>query len=349
MTNARIHALACISLAVLTACGKGDVAPAGHDGARPTAAETPSNQSLDTAGVATKEIHLAEEIVDPDANEPLASDDEDAIDAPADTPADSIVLANTRGEVTFRTMPTSSLRASDVQATFAGQVASHNREARQWASSGSSEPSAPEANASSSNPVTTASTPVAQDSKPATPPVAPVAQDSKPATAPVAPVDEKKILADPLGQWASSAVASSTYAQTPGEKAGYSAWQVTGAPNVARYSDNPAAWTTKSGDSKTPEWLEVKFAKAVHATSLRIRQTAAPGVISKLELMDADGALHEVWSGVDSTPYEKNAIGWLVEEFPKTSFLVTGARITLATARVWGWNEIDAVQLVGEP
>jgi hypothetical protein len=300
MTSARIYALACISLALLAGCGGGEVAPAEHDGTRPTAAETASNQSVDAASTASKEI------------------------------------ATTQGEVTFRTMQTSSLRASDAQATFADQAARHNREARQLASSASPEPAAPDRTAASGNAAAAA-------------PSTPVAQDGKPAMQPVAPVDEKTILADPLGQWASNAAASSTYAQTTGEKAGYSSWQATGAPNVSRYSDNPAAWTTKSGDSKAPEWLEVKFAKAVYATSLRVRQSAAPGAISKLELIDADGGLHEMWSGTDATPYEKNTIGWLVKDFPKTSFLVTGARITLETARVWGWNEIDAVQLVGQP
>ncbi len=332
MSSTRIYALTWFSLAVLTACGRGEAPPVEHSSARSTAAETPSNQTFDTSSVATKEIHLAEEIVDPDANEPLASDDEDAVDAPAATPTDAYMLANSPGEVTFRTEQTSSLRATDAQATLALEIARHNRKASQQAASGASQPAAPEATAATDNA-----------------PSAPIPQDSKPAPPPVAPVDEKKILADPSGQWASSAVASSTYAQTTGEKAGYSPWQVTGTPNVARYSDNPAAWTTKSGDSKVPEWLEVKFAKAVHATGLRIRQTAAPGAISKLELIDADGGSHEIWSGTDTTPYEKNAIGWFVQEFPKTSFLVKGARITLETARVWGWNEIDAVQLVGEP
>jgi hypothetical protein len=37
-----------------------------------------------------------------------------------------------------------------------------------------------------------------------------------------------------------------------------------------------------------------------------------------------------------------------VKDFPRTSYVVKGVRITLMTARVWGWNEIDAVQLVGE-
>lgn len=168
------------------------------------------------------------------------------------------------------------------------------------------------------------------------------------AGAPAAPLDERAILNDPNGQWAVTASASSTYAQTTDLKAGYSPWQATGAPNVDRYSDSPLAWTTKTGDSNTPEWLEVRYATPVHATSIRIRQTAAPGAISRIELIDTSDVTHVVWKGVDDTPYAKDTIGWFIRDVAKTSYLVKGARITLDTARVWNWNEIDAVQLVGE-
>lgn len=168
------------------------------------------------------------------------------------------------------------------------------------------------------------------------------------ATPPRPSMDESKILAEKHGQWASTAKASSTYASDPGAKAPYSAWQATGAPNVPTHSDHPASWASKSGDSSTAEWLEVGFAKAVRGTSIRVRQSAAPGVISKIELIDESGATHVVWEGTDTTSYEKNTIGWFVADFPQTAYKVKGARITLVTSRVWGWNEIDAVQLVGE-
>lgn len=86
----------------------------------------------------------------------------------------------------------------------------------------------------------------------------------------------------------------------------------------------------------------------MRGTSIRIRQNAAPGVISRIELIDESGGTHGIWEGTDTTPYEKNAIGWFVADFPQTDYKVKGARITLVTSRVWGWNEIDAVQLVGE-
>jgi hypothetical protein len=162
------------------------------------------------------------------------------------------------------------------------------------------------------------------------------------------PLNEQHILDDPNGQWATTARASSTYAQSSDLKAGYSAWQATGAPNVDRYSDSPVAWASKSGDASAPDWLEVGFATPVHATSIRVRQTAAPGAISRIELIDDLDVAHIIWEGIDETPYAKDTIGWLVRDVPKTSYLVKGARITLETARVWGWNEIDAIQLVGE-
>lgn len=158
---------------------------------------------------------------------------------------------------------------------------------------------------------------------------------------------EQKIADDPAGQWAVSAKASSTFASGSDEKAGYSAWQSTGAPNVTRYSDSTESWASKEQD-KGIEWLEVGFAKPVHATELRIRQTNAPGAIIKVELIDDNGGRHGIFSGVDETTYPAQTITWFNARTGKTDYLVKGAAITLATNAVAGWNEIDAVQLVGE-
>lgn len=335
MNTAGCYLLTCLSIAVLAACGKGEVTPAARPDA--TATNETAPVSSDSSVHLTKEIHLAEEIVDPDVNEPLTSD-EDVVDAIAQEPTDAVVLGDTQGEVTLKTVQTSSLRATDAQAGFAELAARHNREARQQASLAPADATAQRDDA--------ATAAVAEEGDGTLPTTA--AQASKPAAQAPA-IDEKQIIADPKGQWAATAVASSTYAQTTGEKAGYTAWQATGKPNVPRYADDPSAWTTKSGDAKEPEWLELGFAKPIHATSIRIRQTAAPGAISKIELIDSAGAMHELWSGTDDTPYQKDTIGWLVKDFPRTDYIVKGARITLLTARVWGWNEIDAVQLVGEP
>lgn len=157
---------------------------------------------------------------------------------------------------------------------------------------------------------------------------------------------EQKIAEDPQGQWATTATASSTYHDAKDQEQ-YSAWQSTGAPNVQRYGDTGTAWATKDADAGI-EWLEVGFAKPVHATALKIRQNNAPGAIIKIELIDDQNAKHTVFEGVDSTTYPASQIVWFNQTFEKTAFAVTGAKITLATNAVSGWNEIDAVQLIGE-
>ncbi len=153
---------------------------------------------------------------------------------------------------------------------------------------------------------------------------------------------------DPQGQWASDAKASSTYAtDLNNATAGYHPLRATGAPDVQHYGDTGEAWATKTADSGI-EWLELSFAKPVSATELRIRQNHAPGAIIKVELFEENGAAHAVFQGPDHTAYEANTISWLMVKFDKTPYKTQRAKITLATNAVSGWNEIDAVQLVGE-
>jgi hypothetical protein len=157
---------------------------------------------------------------------------------------------------------------------------------------------------------------------------------------------EQKIAEDAQGQWAATANASSTYNQAKDQEQ-YSAFQATGAPNVQSYGDTGTSWAPKDADAGI-EWLEVGFAKPVHATAVRIRQNNAPGAIIKIELVDDQNAKHTVFEGVDTNTYPASQIVWFNQTFEKTGYAVTGAKITLATNAVSGWNEIDAVQLVGE-
>jgi hypothetical protein len=153
---------------------------------------------------------------------------------------------------------------------------------------------------------------------------------------------------DPLGQWATDAKASSTYANDLGNtSAGYHPMRATGAPDVQSYGDASESWASKTADSGI-EWLELGYAKPVSATELRIRQNHAPGAIIKVELFEGNGTSHTVFQGPDSAVYEPNTISWLLIKIDKTPYKAQRVKITLATNSVAGWNEIDAVQLVGE-
>ncbi|MFL6551128.1 MAG: hypothetical protein ACJ8OJ_20725 [Povalibacter sp.] len=174
------------------------------------------------------------------------------------------------------------------------------------------------------------------------------ANDEK-AAAIQAALAEDAIVSDPRGQWATSGTSSSTYASDKAAtaKTSYAPNAATGAPDVERYGDNGNAWTTETPD-KGIEWLEVKFDKPVAATQLRIRQNYGGGAIMKVELIDDAGMRHIVWQGIDQQAYAPSTISWFDRSFEKTAYKATGARITLATNAVLGWNEIDAVQLLGD-
>jgi hypothetical protein len=152
---------------------------------------------------------------------------------------------------------------------------------------------------------------------------------------------QDEIKSDPNGQWATEAKASSTFNDAKGNTS-YSASQATGEPNVQTYSTTPQAWSSKTPDSGI-EWLELTFAKPVRANAVRVRESSGSGALIKIEVFDEKGAAHTVWSGADST----KELNYLIAEFPKTAFMTNRVKLTLATNVVGGWNQIDAVQLVG--
>lgn len=160
-------------------------------------------------------------------------------------------------------------------------------------------------------------------------------------------IDEESIISDPLGQWASDADASSSYASDIKNKtASWSAPQMTGKPNVEKYGDNGYAWASKVQD-KGLEWVELTFPKSVYASEIRVRQNYNPGAIIKIAFYDEKGNQDVVWDNTDKTEYVPNKIQWFIAKFDKTDYKTKKVRITLATNTVKGWNEIDAVQLIG--
>jgi hypothetical protein len=152
---------------------------------------------------------------------------------------------------------------------------------------------------------------------------------------------QDEIKNDPKGQWAIQATASSTYNDAQGT-ANWSANQATGAPNVDKYADDGKAWTSKTPDGGI-EWLDLKYPKPVHAEEVRVRESFGSGAVIKVEIFDEQGAPHTVWAGNDPT----TDLNYLMVKFPKTAFKTDRVKITLATNVVPGWNEIDAVQLIG--
>lgn len=143
-----------------------------------------------------------------------------------------------------------------------------------------------------------------------------------------------------ISQWGSNVIGFSTqYNNTS-----WSAAQALGEPNRPTYGDIAGAWAPLSRGG-TLEWLSIGFDSAVYATGAVIREVSGNGFVYQVDAIDTLGNLHKVWSGADTslanTPYNF-AVNW-----SETSFTVKGLKVYIDTSRHSDWEEIDAIQLVG--
>jgi hypothetical protein len=140
-------------------------------------------------------------------------------------------------------------------------------------------------------------------------------------------------------QWASSADASSQYAVDR-----WAAYQATGAPDTTSCGDIDTAWS--SWDRAGIDWLQLEYSTPVVPTSIEIYQTYHPGAITHVELVDASGATHVVYentpSVMDECPYT------LVIPVEDVDFSVRELVIHVDQSTTSEWNQIDAVELIGD-
>ncbi len=140
-------------------------------------------------------------------------------------------------------------------------------------------------------------------------------------------------------------VGAPAFADTPAVADRGTDWspqRATGPKDVNALGDSVNAWATASADSGA-EWLKLGYAEALPIKEIRIWQNDAPGAIARVSVT-VDGAEVDVWSGRDTVgrataPVEK------VITLPKP-YISDTVTVHLDTARVSGWNEIDAVQIV---
>jgi hypothetical protein len=157
----------------------------------------------------------------------------------------------------------------------------------------------------------------------------------------------QKIVDDPDGQWATQATASSTYATVIGNFDGdWKPEAAVGAPDAADNIATGKGWSPAQQNAGI-EWLELKYARPVAASAVRVRLIAAPGAIVKVELIDESGARHTVWEGRDDGTYTSGEINWFERHFDPTPYKANGVRLTLATNAIDDRTYLDAVQLVG--
>ncbi|MBI4563754.1 MAG: hypothetical protein HY716_03555 [Planctomycetes bacterium] len=141
-------------------------------------------------------------------------------------------------------------------------------------------------------------------------------------------------------QWANHARASSEYSAE-----GWSARQACGAPNTPTAGDQPTAWASLDPNGGL-QWIELSYELPVQPVGVRIHQTHNPGAVVRIEAGGAQKQWTLLWQGADRAA---ECPRWLDVRFDPPPFSTRAIKITLDTKLVPGWNEIDAVELIGRP
>jgi hypothetical protein len=142
-----------------------------------------------------------------------------------------------------------------------------------------------------------------------------------------------------IAQWASSASATSQYSSTA-----WNAGQATHAPSVTVCADNVAAWASKSDFGL--DTLTVGYKVPVIPKLVKIYESYNTGQVTSVKVVDTKGVVTEIYVAAPAPapdcPY--------VLSIPVTAVTtkINKIRITVDQSILQiGWNEIDAVRLVG--
>ena len=118
--------------------------------------------------------------------------------------------------------------------------------------------------------------------------------------------------------------------------------QAAGEPDTFQAGDISTAWASREPDAGE-EWLKLDYEKSVDIAEVRVRETHNPGAILKLTALLANGTEVTLWEGVEPRAEAPVEMSFQVPD----SVNARSVKIYLDTRRVPGWNEIDAVELIG--
>jgi len=119
--------------------------------------------------------------------------------------------------------------------------------------------------------------------------------------------------------------------------------QATGAPDTPEAGDMVTAWASLQPDAGE-EWLKLGYDRAVDVAQVRVRETFNPGAVTKVTAFLANGQEVTLWEGADPTTQAPEDF---VVDVTKPA-VSQAIKVYLNSQKVRGWNEIDAVELVGK-
>lgn len=127
---------------------------------------------------------------------------------------------------------------------------------------------------------------------------------------------------------------------------GKRAWgpeQATGPPDTPKAADLQTAWASLRQDDGI-EWLQLDYGRAVTIAEVRIRETYNPGAVTKVTALPDGKTEVLLWEGED--PSTEAPVDFAVPA--QQEAVAKTVKVYLNTSRRSGWNEIDAVELLGK-
>jgi hypothetical protein len=119
--------------------------------------------------------------------------------------------------------------------------------------------------------------------------------------------------------------------------------QMVGPPNTQDAGDYATAWAPKTSRGAGEEWIHLAYDNAVELAQVNVRETYNPGAISKIAAVLPNGQETVLWEGVEPASQAPVNMSFSLPAGVQANQI----KVYLDRRRVPGWNEIDAVELVG--
>jgi hypothetical protein len=182
-----------------------------------------------------------------------------------------------------------------------------------------------------------------QNSDPSMKPTKISARTTPAATSTPFSIDDVLPAAQPgeVRQWAVRASASSEFLDER-----WSAMQATGKPDTLACIDSKNAWA--AANQNTIEWIDLDYAEAVIPQEINIYQNYNPSQVTEVAVFTDSGEKQVIWEGYPERVKDCPDLMTVTVD-PGFRIPVHKVRVTLdQRVNGWGWNEIDAVELVGK-
>ena len=157
------------------------------------------------------------------------------------------------------------------------------------------------------------------------------------------PITKLELIADRQQFLSYSTSGKITAWQLPQPKRGWGPEQASGSPDSAS-GDQSTAWASATEDNQF-EWLVLEYADSLTPVEIQIYENFNAGAIEKITAFDTEATEQTLWELPEEGEQPKSQFGILTLPLEMNGKLKR-IKLYINSAKVAGWNEIDAVGLV---